>query len=96
MGFIRDLFYGDWFDRLMAGLLLLCGVAVITLLVSLPWIYAAEKRETKRLLAAGCEITSTRQQIYFVPMSTGKTTTIVPQIHYIDTWECPDGSRFER
>jgi hypothetical protein len=97
MSWLRWVFVdGDWTLRSAGGLLVLCVVALVGLLVSLPWIIAADERERGALAAEGCEVVSTRQTTWFMPVRSGNVTMFLPQSRTVETWRCPDGREFER
>lgn len=64
----------------------------VGLILGLIWVARAERRMTERLLADGCEVIATRTRTTI--MLVGKV--LIPHNRIVETWQCPDGRRFDR
>lgn len=81
-----------WLERNW-DILLAVAIGVI-LVVVMSVLKDAEDRETETLLSEGCEIVSTRQNVYW--SQTDHPPIRIFQSYSTDTWSCPDGRKFDR
>ena len=84
----------DWKFEAIACLVFAGALAVmISIFV---YAYREDKREQRNIIEDGCTVVDERTSYVTTCYVVGKVTHCRPRAILHETWECPDGRRFER